>query len=178
MLNLFLFVFPLLIFAWATPGKPENLPQSIKYRTNFGSCPSRAAGGLVLDLVKVFEKTKSLRGLKKEIVIGELDKKHFLSQYAISYDPLKGLLHFSFDCPAPLMKVQIYREDADPYEAILVDNAKLYDPIYETLLRSEKKLEHDLPHLAIPVGEMGRKGPVKNHRPRPLYGGILQKENL
>lgn len=152
----------LLIFTSVALAVPEDPSQKVKYRTNFGPCPSRAAGGLVLDLVKSFEKKKSLIALKREIVDGELDKKHFLSQYTVSYDPLRKLLNFSFNCPTPLMKVQIYREDAaGPYEAILVDTAKLYDPIYETLLRSEDKLEHDLPHLAIPVGEMDEKAQLK-----------------
>ena len=133
----------------------------VKFRTNFGNCPSRAAGSLVLNLVKDFEKTKSLRSLKKKIVKNELDKKHFLSYYAIAYDPLNGLLSFSFDCPQPLMKVQLYKKNGGIYEAILVDNGQLYDPIYETLMRSEKKLDHDLAYLAIPVGEMDEKAQLK-----------------
>jgi hypothetical protein len=53
------------------------------------------------------------------------------------------------------MKVQIYKTGAtESYEAILVDNGQLYDPTYETLLRSEKKLTTSLPYLALPVGDM------------------------
>ena len=140
----------------------KDFSHRIKYRTNFGYCPSRAVGRLVLDLVKVFEEKNSLRSLKSKILDGKLDKKHFISKYAVSYDPLRGQLNFSFECPKPLMKVQLYRdEDVGPYEAILVENGKLYDAAYEDVLRSEKKLDHDLVHLAIPVGEMDENAQVK-----------------
>ena len=134
----------------------------IKYRTNFGYCPARVAGGLVLDLVKTFEQTTSLRTLKQRILEEKLDKKYFLSHYTITYDPFKGFLSFIFQCPKPLMKVQIYKEDhPSPYEAVLVDTGELYDAAYETMLKSEKKLKDDLPHLALPVGEMDEKAQVK-----------------
>jgi hypothetical protein len=59
------------------------------------------------------------------------------------------------DCPDPLMKVQIYKANGiDSYEAILVDSGELFDPTYEVLLRTEKKLSYALPYLAIPVGEL------------------------
>ena len=134
----------------------------IRYRTNFGKCPSRAVGSMALDLVKTFEKSNSLRVVKDQIVKDKLDQKHFISDYKISYDPLKKLLNFKFDCPEPLMKVQIYKKNGmESYEAILVENGKLYDPTYEVLLRSEKKIAHDLAYLAIPVGEMDEKAQLK-----------------
>ncbi len=144
---------------FSTPLK--DIFNQVKFRTNFGNCPSRAVGSLVLNLVKHFEQKKSLRNLKKKIVNNKLDKKYFLSHYSIAYAPLKGLLSFSFDCPQPLMKVQLYKKDGGMYEAILVDNGQLYDPIYETLMRSEKKLDHDLAYLAIPIGEMDEKAQLK-----------------
>jgi hypothetical protein len=65
------------------------------------------------------------------------------------------MLHFKMDCPEPLMKVQIYKANGiDSYEAILVDNGEMFDPTYEVLLRTEKKLSYSLPYLAIPVGEL------------------------
>ena len=139
----------------------NDIFSQVKYRTSFGHCPSRAVGDLVLNLVKDFEKAKSLRKLKKRIVEEKLDKKYFLSYYSISYDPLQSSLRFSFDCPRPLMKVQIYKKEGGVYEGILVDNGQLYDPIYETLLRSEKKLDYDLVHLAIPVGEIDEKAQMQ-----------------
>jgi len=53
------------------------------------------------------------------------------------------------------MKVQIYKNNGlESYEAILVDNGELYDPTYEVLLRTDKKLSGELPFLALPVGNM------------------------
>lgn len=132
--------------------------QEVKYRTSFGQCPSRAAGTLTLQLIKSFEKNKSLKDVKTKIVKDKLDEKHFISSYKIKYDPLKKYLHFKYECPEPLMKVQIYKEGGlESYEAILVDNGKLFDPTYEVLLRTENKLTYDLPFLALPVGEMDEK---------------------
>ena len=132
--------------------------QEVKYRTSFGRCPSRAAGTLTLQLIKSFEKNSSLRDVKTKIVKDKLDEKHFISSYKIKYDPLKKYLHFTYECPEPLMKVQIYKEGGlESYEAVLVDNGKLFDPTYEVLLRTEDKLNYELPFLALPVGDMDEK---------------------
>lgn len=126
----------------------------VNYRTFFGSCPSRAAGTLTMELVRTFEKESSLRKLKEKIVSERLDEKHFISKYEVEYNPYKGLLFFRFDCPEPLMKVQVYKNSGlESYEAILVEGGQLYDPTYEVLLRAEDKLVSDLPYLAIPVGD-------------------------
>lgn len=128
---------------------------NVKYKTSFGQCPSRTAGSLALGLISEFEKTGSLKEVKKLIVKDKLDEKHYLSDYKIDYNPIDGQLKFDFDCPEPLMKVQIYKETgSESYEALLVSNGRLYDPTYEVLLRSENKLHRSLPYLAIPVGEM------------------------
>lgn len=124
----------------------------VHYRTSFGSCPSKAAGRLTLDLTKEFEKNKSLLDIKKKIVKEKLEEKFFLSHYRVKYDPLQEMLRFEYDCPKPLMKVQIYKNDGEEfYTAILVDSGELFDPAYEMLLRSEKKLKTKLPHMALPV---------------------------
>ncbi len=137
---------------------PDTLAGNFRYRTFFGHCPSRTAGTLTLKLVKTFEQSHSLRSIKKDIVNEHLVEKHFISDYSIKYDPLNGLLTLNFECPVPLMRVQIYKENStDSYEALLVDNGKLYDPTYEELLRSEQKLSAPLPFLALPVGEMDDK---------------------
>jgi hypothetical protein len=128
-----------------------------KYKTSFGQCPSRTVGSLALRLIKVFEKEGSLRSMKKEIIDHDLDEKHFISEYKIDYNPLEGSVHFKFECPEPLMKVQIYKENgSDSYEAILAENGELLDPTYEVLLRAENRLTGELPFLAIPVGEMDK----------------------
>lgn len=139
------------IFAAKSPLRSEET----RYRTSFGQCPSQAAGKLTLNLVKAFELNRSLRDVKLKILHEKLQEKHFISDYSIKYDPSQKMLNFSYKCPEPLMKVQIYKDDGDnTYEAILVKNGQLFDPTYEVLLRAEKKLKRDLPYLALPVGDM------------------------
>ncbi len=124
----------------------------LHYRTVFGQCPGKAVGRLTLTLIKEFEKNKSLLDIKKKIVRDKLEEKYYLSSYKIKYNPLDKMLKFGFDCPKPLMKVQIYKKDGEEYyTAILVDNGKLFDPTYEVLMRAEKKITKSLPHMAIPA---------------------------
>ena len=134
----------------------KNFPKKdFRYRTSFGQCPSRSVGTLTLKLVKIFEEKRSLKDVKKLIVDEEMVNKHFLSSYNIKYNPLKKIINLEFDCPEPLMRVQVYKDStSDSYEAILVSNGRLFDPTYEALLRTEKKLTKTLPFLALPVGEM------------------------
>lgn len=130
----------------------KRLSKRIEYKTYFGECPSNVAGKLTLELMNVFEKERSLKSVKEYILSKKLDDKYFLDEYKISYNPIKDTIKFKFDCPGPLMKVQIYKDNGDEfYTAILADNGKLLDPTYEVLLRSEKILKNKLPQLAIPV---------------------------
>lgn len=136
----------------AIAGKERYFQNKIHYRTIFGSCPSKAVGRLTLTLIKEFEKNKSLLDIKKRIVEDKLEEKYFLSSYSVNYNPLDKMIRFEYNCPKPVMKVQIYKNDGEEfYTAILVDNGKLFDPTYEILLRSEKKIVGELPHLALPV---------------------------
>lgn len=136
-------------------GPTEQFNAELSYRSNLGKCPTRPAGTMALQVVKTFEQTHSLRDVKLKMLKEKWSDKYFVSDYKIKYDPFSKILDLSFNCPEPLMKVQIYRKDsADSYEAILVDNGQLFDPTYEALLRAEKKLTHDLPYLSMPVGEM------------------------
>ena len=136
-------------------GPTEQFNADLSYRSNLGKCPTRPAGTMALQVVKTFEQTQSLRDVKLKILSEKWSEKYFVSDYKIKYDPFSKVLDLSFNCPEPLMKVQIYRKDsADSYEAILVDNGQLFDPTYEVLLRAEKKLTHDLPYLSMPIGEM------------------------
>ena len=147
------FLFLILI---ATSLQAKPLKEKLKYRTSFGQCPSKVAGALTLQLVKEFDKTRSLKDVKKKIIEENLVEKHFLSHYKVNFNPIKKELFFKLECPHPLMKVQIYKDNGlDSYEAILVDSGELYDPTYEVLLRSEHKFKHDLPSLALPVGDFG-----------------------
>lgn len=132
--------------------------KDLKYRTFFGKCPSRVVGNLTLKLVKTFEHRQSLKDVKEIIISERLDEKHFLASYDIKYDPIKKFLTFNFDCPEPLMKVQIYKQNGlEYYTAILVDNGKLFDPTYEYILEAENKISSKLPSLALPVGEIDKK---------------------
>ena len=158
----------------------------LSYRSNLGKCPTRPAGTMALQVVKTFEQSHSLRDVKSKILSEKWSDKYFVSDYKIQYDPYSKVLNLNFNCPEPLMKVQVYRNNgADNYEAILVDNGQLYDPTYETLLRSEKKLTHNLPYLALPVGEMEDKVQadvttlVKDMRPelRRKLSEVILNEN-
>ena len=136
-----------------------RVPSSdLKYQTSFGKCPKKTTGVLTLKLIKVFEGGRSLRDVKKAIINDRLVQRHFLSEYDIRYDPVGKLLKFSFDCPVPLMKVQIYKKNGlNSYEAILVSGGELYDPTYEVVLRSEQMMTKQLPFLALPLEDSSEK---------------------
>ncbi|RPJ75318.1 MAG: hypothetical protein EHM20_09135, partial [Alphaproteobacteria bacterium] len=138
-----------------TSGEASKFSDELSYRSNLGKCPTRPAGTMALQVVKTFEQSNSLRDVKLKIVNEKWVDKYFVSDYKITYDPFSKVLDLNFNCPEPLMKVQIYKNNGtESYEAILVDNGQLFDPTYEALLRSEKKLTRELPYLALPVGEM------------------------
>lgn len=144
----------------------------LSYRSYLGKCPTRPAGTMALQVVKTFEQSQSLRDVKQKIVDEKWSDKYFVSDYKIQYDPFSKTLNLNLNCPEPLMKVQVYKSGStESYEAILVDNGQLFDPTYEVLLRSEKKLNHPLPYLALPVGDMEDRvqkdltGIVKDMRP-------------
>ena len=153
-LGLFILLFSMQSFATSK----KYFEDKVHYRTVFGQCPSKIVGRLTLSLIKEFEGNSSLLDVKKKIVDEKLEEKYFLSYYNITYNPLQKMLRFEYDCPKPLMKVQIYKKDGEEfYTAILVDSGKLYDPTYEVLLRSEKILKRKLPHMAIPVSLINTK---------------------
>ncbi len=132
--------------------------KEITYRSMLGNCPTRPSGNMALQVLKVFEEERSLRAVKSKIVDEKWSEKYFVNDYKITYDPYTQVLNIKFDCPKPLMKVQIYKQNGiDSYDAILVDNGELLDPTYEVLLRSENKLDHELPYFALPISEMENK---------------------
>jgi hypothetical protein len=153
---LFLLI-PSLSFATKAEFKNISKKNKYKYRTSFGTCPSRTAGSFAFQLMKIFEEERSLKKLKERITKEKLDSKHYVSSYKVKFNPLKNSLFLSFECPKPLMKVQLYKKNGlESYEAILVDNGELIDPTYEVLLRSEKKLKKALPFLALPIQKMDK----------------------
>ncbi|MBF0207156.1 MAG: hypothetical protein HQK53_09730 [Oligoflexia bacterium] len=142
-----------------TSKKIERLFDSseIKSRIFFGNCPVRLTSILTSNLVDEFKVGMSLMDVKKKILEENLQKKNFISLYNIKYNPLAQLLEFFYDCPAPLSRVSVYeREWSELYRAILGNNGKLYDPTYEIILREEKKLNQELPVLALPLGEVDK----------------------
>lgn len=149
----------------------------IKYRTNFGSCPSRSAGQMTLKMIKVFEESGSLRRVKEQVLNQNMPERHFVSDYKVTYDPMLKMLSFNLKCPKPLMKVQIYKDNGvDSYEAILVDSGELYDPTFEVLLRTEEKIKDELPYLAIPLGELEEEIQLKIARVVSQMGEDFRKK--
>lgn len=140
-------------------GPLEKSSNELSYRSDLGKCPARPAGMMALQVVKEFETTQSLRSVKNKLIDDKWNEKYFVSDYKIDYDPYSKVLNLKFNCPEPLMKVQLYKNNnvAEAYEAILVDNGQLVDPTYEALLRQEKKLTGTLPFLALPLNDMEKK---------------------
>jgi hypothetical protein len=131
-----------------------------KLRTYFGKCPNQSAGRFVLEISKQLEKNSSYYELKKHIENNGLHSKNYISHYEIKHDPTTQMTSVSVDCPLPLMKVSIYKDNGiESYNAILADNGELLDPTYEHLLRNEKKLNNQLAALALPVKDIEKSYP-------------------
>lgn len=158
LLVLFLILLPII----ARSNVPDRFTQkNVNYRTYFGECPSKSSGHLTLLLMKEFEKNHSLKDVKEKILNEKLDEKYFLSDYRISYNPVIKTLRINFECPEPLAKVQVYKTNGqEHYSAILAGNAKMYEPQYEILMRSEKRLNHSLPLLAISTEQLETSAPI------------------
>jgi hypothetical protein len=141
---------------------PDSFTQkNVNYKTIIGECPSKSSGSFAMIIMKEFEKKHSLKMVKEKILLEKLDEKHFLSDYRISYNPVIKTLKLQLDCPQPLMKVQVYKSNGEEhYSAVLGDNAKLYDPGYENLMRAEKKLNYHLPLLAISMKQLEGDAPT------------------
>ena len=150
------------LFSVVQASVPDTFTQKdIKYRTYFGECPSKSSGIFALLVMKEFEKTQSLRGVKEKILSEKLDEKYFLSDYRISYNPVIKTLKINIECPEPLAKVQVYKSNGEEhYSAILSANAKLYEPQYENLMKAEKRLNHNLPLLAISTEQLEGSAPT------------------
>lgn len=146
--------------AWAN--LPESFTQkNIQYKTYFGSCPSKSSAIFALTVMKEFEKEHSLKDVKERIIKEKLDEKYFLSDYRISYNPVIKTLRVSLECPEPLAKVQVYKANGEEhYSAILGENAKLYEPQYENLMKMDKKLTHNLPLLAVSTEQLNGDAPT------------------
>jgi hypothetical protein len=162
MLRLILVSYLALFTLVAKSNVPDKFTQKdTHYRTYFGDCPSRSSGMLTLILMKEFEKSRSLKDVKEKILSEKLDEKYFLSDYRISYNPVIRTLKINFECPEPLAKIQVYKPNGDEhYSAILADNARIYEPQYENLVRAEKRLAYNLPLLAISMDQLEGSAPT------------------
>lgn len=162
MLRLILVSSLILLPLIARSNVPDKFTQkNINYRTYFGECPSKSSGMLTLILMKEFEKAQSLKDVKEKILNEKLDEKYFLSDYRISYNPVIRTLRINFECPEPLAKVQVYKPNGEEhYSAILGENAKMYEPQYENLMKEEKRLTHHLPLLAISMNQLEGSAPT------------------
>ncbi len=161
MLRLILVSITILLPLTTLSNVPDKFTQNnINYRTYFGECPSKSSGMLTLILMKEFEKSHSLKDVKEKMISEKLDEKYFLSNYRISYNPVIKTLRIHLDCPEPLAKVQVYKPNGEEhYSAILGDNAKMYEPHYENLMKAEKRLTHHLPLLAITTEQLEGSAP-------------------
>lgn len=141
---------------------PDKFTQkNINYRTYFGDCPSKSSGMLTLILMKEFEKNRSLKEVKEKMLSEKLDEKYFLSDYKISYNPVINTLTINLNCPEPLAKVQVYKANGqEHFSAILASNSKTYEPHYENLMKAEKRLNYNLPLLAISMEQMEGSAPT------------------
>lgn len=162
MLSLFIVSILSLSTLTASAGVSDSFTQkNINYRTYFGECPTKSSGSLAMIVMKEFEKKHSLKDVKEKILNEKLDEKHFLSDYRISYNPVIKTLKVQLECPQPLAKVQVYKGNGEEhYSAILGDNAKMYDPAYENLMKAEKRLVGNLPLLAISTKQLEGDAPM------------------
>ena len=146
----------------AVAGVPDSFTQkNINYRTYFGECPTKSSSNFAMIVMREFEKKHSLKDVKEKILNEKLDEKHFLSDYRISYNPVIKTLKVNLECPQPLVKVQVYKSNGEEhYSAVLGDNAKMYDPGYENLMKAEKRLSGNLPLLAISMQQLEGDAPT------------------
>lgn len=147
----------------ASANVPDRFTQkNINYRTYFGECPTKSSGMLTLILMKEFERNQSLKEVKEKILSEKLDEKYFLSDYRISFNPVIKTLSIQLECPEPLAKVQVYKPNGqEHYSAILGANARMYEPHYENLMKAEKKLNYQLPLLAISMDQIEGSAPTE-----------------
>ena len=156
---LVLILIPFSINSWAKI--PDKINQkNVNYKTFSGNCPSKSSAMLSLLVMREFEKDHSLKDVKEKILEEKLDERFFLSDYKISYNPVIRTLKIQFECPEPMAKIQVYKPNGqEHYSAILAENARLYEPQYENLMRVEKKIRGSLPMLAISMEQLEGRAP-------------------
>jgi hypothetical protein len=177
-MNMKFFIFIMFVISTLAWGR---IPQSYKsknitYRTYFNQCPDRSSSDLVVQLMKVFEKNRSLKEVKDKIVEEKWAEKYFLNDYKIHFHPIKKQLIVQLHCPQPLARVKVYRENGkEHYSATLAEGGKLFDPSYEVLMKNEKKINSDLPSLVMSVELIEKEEHVKIADTLTLFKNHLKK---
>ncbi|MCB9092415.1 MAG: hypothetical protein H6620_07645 [Halobacteriovoraceae bacterium] len=125
--------------------------KTIQYNVEYNSCPRSSADQFIIQSIGIFEKTRSLYDVKKEIVKNKWQEAAYLEDYKIDFSPVKNQLEFNLKCPEALAVLHVYEalDKKQKYSAILARNGKVYNPNYEHALRSGGLLDRKLPVLAI-----------------------------
>jgi hypothetical protein len=130
---------------------PTFAKKEVNYKIKNYSCPTKAVGDLTLRLMDVFERDKSLKDLKLSIVKNAYERKYFLQNYEIKFNPIEGSLLFTYYCPKPLMKIEIFDSlGIKTFGGTLVSNGEIFKESFLKLLEKESKKELDIPYLSIP----------------------------
>jgi len=121
-----------------------------KYSLSWGSCPIKTSGDFAIMLAREFDQHTSLYKLRETIEKEHWKEKFYLSSYTIDYNFWENKLIFKFQCPKPLLKIQVYLQGTSQYySGILVENGEIFDPQYEIELRRENNLKDRLPFFSI-----------------------------
>lgn len=125
--------------------------KEVNYKIKNYSCPTKAVGDLTLRLMDIFERDHSLKDLKISITKNAYKRKYFLQNYEINFNPIEGKILFTYYCPKPLMKIEIFDSlGIKTFGGTLVSTGEVYKESFLKLLKKESKKELDIPYLSIP----------------------------
>lgn len=150
---IFFFLFTIKVGHCNSKSKSEK----IKFHTQFNYCPKNKLGPFVISLVNIFESQKSLYKIKT--LLDQNASQYYFSKYSVKKDTMAKTIHFNFECPVPLFKINILEEGKkgeqdviQPQNAILVDSGQVLSTTpynYEEELLMEKKIDEPLGYLSI-----------------------------
>lgn len=127
------------------------LSKELTYKIKNYSCPTKAVGDLTLRLMDVFERDHSLKDLKMSIVKNKYEEKFFLQDYEIKFNPIENNILFTYYCPKPLLKIEIFDSlGIKTFGGALVSNGEIYKEVFLKLLEKEQKKPLNIPYLSIP----------------------------
>lgn len=129
----------------------NSFAKEVNYKIKNYSCPTKAVGDLTLRLMDIFERDHSLKDLKISIVKNAYKRKYFLQNYEIKFNPIDRNILFTYYCPKPLMKIEIFDSlGIKTFGGTLVSTGEVYKESFLNLLKEESKKELDIPYLSIP----------------------------